>query len=576
MPFDRLRDLPDRVRSKWVTRCIRNRVPWKSERPDTCQRLTSFVERVLNKLLHRDFVPNDVKIHTLRTTYEDQIIYHLSKTSGSRCQALLQDSPEKLWLLYNDWIFNHAQMSWDSFYRLRDYAEAEDPKDQDMLIAAASVGNLKALRYFAGKVSDFGDEGKIFCNVWAAVIYCDQKECLEYLLSQLHPVPVSNPRMRTLDRRVPGVDTLLLIWAALLDVCKLENVAIAKILIDFFLNQGMLWRMMQLSAGRDLDLAMRLSRVYIEYLHIYYHCIESDSVEILDYLLNKLANIEENSIRGDLTQKFEVACRDGRIKIIRYLLEHRGVLATRTLWKSGPACYDINDECVDHDYHGIIADGDRRKYSLYDPLCSAAEKCQLEAMTLLVEHGAKVPQTHGALVAAIDFTVAGPRFPTVQFLLDNGAPFDETLMEATQQFAYSCYLRSQIMTDSAMIVIILAAAMARTEIRFLNKDFKLLREVIQWILNRGIELPCTPVDFAQLGKGFVDRFAPHAWKTPWKLPPKEEVQELLALGWTADDFWIMHGYTGSDYPDLWAAEIPGMPLLICDSVFSSMSGWCRE
>lgn len=514
LPLDRLWEISTipfqgpQWRHKWTRLFITKRVPWNSARPDARQSLTRFVNRVVDRLLDADFLPQDADMQTLRPLYMDRVLDTLCTTSTHRCVLLLSDygycdcdSLSATWY----WEFNcralHSCTSGDKVVQLRNYAEGIDLDDQDILIAAATMGNLAAVKNFVDKGNNFNDYGKIFSSVWLTVVGTDQDKIVCYLLSQLYPLPTNTPSMRKLDRREAGVQPLLDIYKALLDACLHGKVRTGKLLIDFLSQQGILLR---------LIMRRQPSRIFR-------NCMQGDCIELLDHVLNKLQCIPKIELRPLLMEPFFwVACRLGRVEIMRYLLEHQYVSATNTHLTQWNDDYvtenetdgesdDPPDNWVWHIpiYHDCtVSEG--------PPLFEAARNSQLEAMKVLVEYGAQVSQKPSEIMhSALCGGVTGFRYATVTFLMDNGAVVDKQWLRDSLSIANKVQSgTSQVTLDTALTLITVVAAvknagMDQNELQYVvsHEMTKTLRDAVQRVLSRGLEMP---VDFMELGKQCVD------------------------------------------------------------------------
>lgn len=253
----------------------------------------------------------------------------------------------------------------DADINLRSYATGTTLEDQDMLIAAVSVGNQLAFAYFADRVSDLQKQGKIFRSVWSAAVFADRNDVLEYLISKLVPFPIlmCTPNMCS---RHAGNEIILPIWEALCFACSHAKVTAGKILMDI------------LSKG-DLLQDVEMSNYYDS---LSSHCMQADCVPLLEYLIKHLSQVDENDLYQRLMEKFVFkACRNGRLNVMRYLLERQYVSANKKQ-------LDVNGNFSEIDW-----DEDETHWDhIEEPLVAAAKGCHIEAMKLLLKHGAKIPE----------------------------------------------------------------------------------------------------------------------------------------------------------------------------------------
>lgn len=134
-------------------------------------------------------------------------------------------------------------------------------------------------------------------------------------------------------------------------------------------------------------------------------------------------------------------------------------------------------------------------------------------MKVLVEYGAQVSQKPSKIMhSALCGGVTGFRYATVTFLLDNGAVVDKHWLRDSLSIANKVQSGTrQVNLDTALTLITMVAAvknagMDQNELQYVvsREITKTLYDAIQRVLNRGPEMPRTPVDFAELGKQCMD------------------------------------------------------------------------
>lgn len=395
-------------------------------------------------------------------------------TSGERCEALLRTRYSNYFYLTTEWYHPEdppwpgmPQWSEDVDAELRSYATGTTLDDQDILIAAVAVGNQLTFAHFVDRVSDLQKQGKVFRSVWSAAVFADRNDVLEYLISRLPSFPVfTNPL--SIYSREAGAEIILPVWEALWFACSHAKVAAGKMLMDI-LSKGDLLKDLEMEDDETLS-----SR-----------CMKADCVPLLEHLLMRLSHVEEEAFYLLLMESFvDEACRNGRLNVMRYLLERQYVSANNeTHW---------ND--------------------IEEPLVAAAKGCHIEAMKLLLKHGAEMPDPRELLIAILDSGISGCRYNTVNFLLEIEAILydDDEVCYIISDFARRIDRRNQkVTTDDAMTLISLTSASMRIPCRagWSVKGLNAMHKIVRGVLDDGPELPRAPVDFVELAKECLEWYA---------------------------------------------------------------------
>ena len=443
-------------------------------------------------LLHVDFTPDGTNTEMRWKLYKDEIIHVLALTSASRCEPLLRDTDALLGRTFDiDWDCSDYPQSATDLTALRDYANGTTVSDQDMLVAAAAVENLPALRRYAGRVNNLIDYGQVFCSVWKAVVIGEKNESLKYLLSRLPPPPALDHSMDVLDAQQPGRATLLTTWKALLSACDHGRVATGKTLIDFFSSRGILWDLVGPAYPSDA-----ITR-----------CMRSGCVELLDHLLRHLSQVDKDEIYLHITVAYlNSACRYGRIEVVRYLLDRNLVLPTEMSLRG----------------HGTDDDDNQH------PLVNAVECSQVDVMRLLLQYGARISDIPQLLPRALKHGSPGFGFRTVEFLFQHDVVVDDSAIYALEGFATKIMSSRCPTEDSCKTLIFVLEKMRGLELErpnFTRGDWEKFAADIQRILDYGLELPKEPIDFAEAGKECV------AWLRECAETGKEDREDVWTFDW---------------------------------------------
>lgn len=499
LPYERFLEIrKTEAAPKLIMSFFKIRIPSGPGRPDARPTLSIFIDRVVEELLRPDFISGDAEERTLRPVYKDEIFRALTLTSPERSTTLVLDTPYYWHGSGNTWVFSERALPWFEVDELKEYANGTTLDAQDMFIAAAAVGNMAALKHFESQVSDFGAYGKVFHTVWDAAVCGDKNESLEYLLSRL------------LILHENGDD----IWTALMNACSHGKTATGKALMDFFSGRHMLWDMASKDWPRNFFNHRWDNRGDMStWWDIFAHCVQGDSVELLDYLLSKLAHIEEKEVSWHFMRSFPEACRKDRLQVMRYMLKHEHM----TVYLNGE-------------------DDGGKEWLRRNGLCEATQGCHIEALKLLLEHGALEDSSHPNYFSSLDLLrhgVTGFQFATLTFFTKRGNVPDNWAIHEIVHFAGElCHQsqRRQITADSAMTLIGAVAAVkhsgvVQAENTYQQPGLQDVSNLIQRILEHGPELPHSSIDFAQLGKECMEWLHKLGWTLPWGFMTDEDFEE---------------------------------------------------
>ena len=266
-----------------------SRVPCTPARPDARQDLNRFIDRVIDRLLQRDFVPDGTGLDALRSTCKHQLIQTLSLTSESRCEALLRHRSE------------------DTDVQYRESVNGGSLGDHDMLIAAIAVGNELAFIHYTDRIRNFEVEGKVFGLVWTAAALADRIEMFEFLIACTPPFPYFPDGSIEFWKTSKYAAEIEPIWEALCVACSHGKVMAGKMLMDLL--------------SRDDILKYTAVRFYSD--GIFGRCMDAECIPLLNYLIMHVSHADEVTLYKALMYDFVTkACRNGRVKTMRYLLEH--------------------------------------------------------------------------------------------------------------------------------------------------------------------------------------------------------------------------------------------------------------
>lgn len=171
--------------------------------------------------------------------------------------------------------------------------------------------------------------------------------------------------------------------------------------MDFFSGRHILWEMTGIDWPRNVsnhrwDNRWDMSTCW----NIFAHCVNGDSVELSDYLLFKLAHIDEKGVFWHLMGSFPEACRKGWLQVMRYMLEHQRI----SIYLNG-------------------MDNGKKGWLRWNGLDEAIKVCHIEALKLLLAHGALEDSSHPdsfSSLALLRHGVSGFRFETLNFPTERG------------------------------------------------------------------------------------------------------------------------------------------------------------
>lgn len=466
MPLERLEELQTLSSfPNWIASFIKHRTPCGRTRPDGRPELSYFIDRVVETLLQDDFAPEGSDKDALRETYKTRLIEVLAFTSGSRCEPLLRDTGalDSNVLEFDDKCSDYPSSAED-LVALQHYATGPTLDKHDMLVAAACVGNFAALERYASKVENLRSYGEVFCCLWKAVIISDQSESLNYLLPQVPGFPRTGTYPNwTRDKRINAL-MVRAMWHAALTACDYGKMATGKLLIDRFAKEGALWKFTNL--GYENSPIKR--------------SMHAGCVELLDYLLENLREHDQKKIHDTIRRAFKEAGR--HVEVMRYLLDRK------LIWPTAPP---------------------QKKYTFKSdpehPLRVALTSGRIEVLQLLQEYGANFSEFDDLLWEAIDSGVPGFKFRTVEYLCENGAVVRGREFFALQMLMDAVvegYRRPTIDGCKTLIYVLSKAKTADlvNPPYFTRSEWEKFSADFQHVLDRGLELPVAPMDFAEEAK----------------------------------------------------------------------------